>query len=912
MEMQIMASKSIPELLAPAGSMDALKAAVYAGADAVYLSGKSFGARHYADNFSKAEMEEAMDYAHLHDLKAYITVNTLIKDVELEKVAKYLFWLYERGADAVILQDVGVASLCRELVADMDMHASTQMSINSWEGVKWARDFGFKRVVLAREMKLPEIEDIVQRKSNKIELEIFAHGALCYSYSGQCLLSSLIGGRSGNRGRCAQPCRKSYKLVRGRTDRYGKPTDLFSIPLKEDYLLSTHDLSLYDKLNRIWDLGVDSLKIEGRMRSAEYVAIVVSIYRKALEALSHGKWSPNDEDMKRLKLAFNRGFTQGYLLETDKELVMGRKAPGNRGLYLGKVSGYIKKDNLAIINPDGLSRYNLKNRYRLEKNDGIVFICPDTDKKIHRERKLGMLIEETPKYEGGREKEKLLLKTKKPVQPGCEVYITRDVSLIKEANDIIHGKSYEFSIPLNMRVLWDEGNVPILVGDFSLDNSRKHEIYLKADFKMEPSIKSPLTEEKIINQLKKTGNTLFSIQKLEIEYPGNLFIPLSKLNGLRRDFLMKAQREILNDHKPFKNSIKLAEKNLKITREELKNLMNLSKISLPNSPLNKLEEDLESADSALDIAVYVSSLEAMNGALDSGCRRIYFEPFLWEHHDRELSCNTFNCKTYTEMSYELIIKAQKLCDAKEAIMIWKWPSITRESYIKHFSPLVKPLSDKGLKEIMIGNMGALRALNDLNHPIKFSGSVGLNIWNHKTVCNYSPLLSRVTLSNELSREELALITAGIQNKSIDTCFDFVVQGNLESIVSEDCVLSILTPHKQREKYQFWGLKDVKKRVFPVIIDDEGRTHILNSVELCLIDHIPDLYQIGLKHLVIDARSRTEDYAQNMVALYKRGIKYVAKKGVHTDHLEKLKIRVKKLSQGGITTGNFIKGLNENL
>jgi len=522
-----------------------------------------------------------------------------------------------------------------------------------------------------------------------------------------------------------------------------------------------------------------------------------------------------------------------------------------------------------------------------------------------------MFIEETPKYEG-RRKEKLLLKTRKPVQPGCEVFITRDVSLIKEAEAIVQGRKDKFSIPLNMRILWDEENVPVLIGDFSLDKGRKHEICLKADFNMEPAIKSPLTEEKIVNQLKKTGNTPFSVQNLEIEYPGNLFIPLSKLNGFRRDFLMKAQRKLINDHKPLKSSIKLAKKHLRIIKEELKPLNELSKIALTNFPQNKLKKDLRSAESTTETAVYVSSLETMAGALEGDCRRIYFEPFLWEHYDRELPCKTLNWKTYREMTWKLIKKAQELCDVKEATLIWKWPSITRESYIKHLSPLVKPLYNNDLKEIMIGNMGALRALNNLNLPIKRSGSVELNIWNHRTVYEYSHSLHRITLSNELSKEELALITANIQNKDINTFFDFMVQRNLESIVSEDCLLSILTPQEQRKKYQLWGLEDVKKRIFPVIIDDENRTHILNSVELCLINHIPDLYQIGFKHLVIDARSRTGDYAQNMVTLYRKAIIYVAENGDDTNYLDKLKKKVKKLSYGGITTYNFVKGLNENL
>ena len=223
---RIMSKRFIPELLAPAGSMPALKAAASAGADAVYLSSQKFGARHYADNFSTTELEYAFKYAHLRGLKVYVTANTLQKDDELVEVADYLCWLYEKGADGVIVQDLGVAGLARDLVPKLPLHASTQMTIHNQEGVKWAADFGFKRVILAREMDLGEIKRMPRELQKRVEMEVFIHGALCYSYSGQCLFSSLIGGRSGNRGMCAQPCRKIYQLVTGQRDQYGKPIEL--------------------------------------------------------------------------------------------------------------------------------------------------------------------------------------------------------------------------------------------------------------------------------------------------------------------------------------------------------------------------------------------------------------------------------------------------------------------------------------------------------------------------------------------------------------------------------------------------------------------------------------------------------------------------------------------------------------
>lgn len=873
-----MDKRSIPELLAPAGSIDALKAAVNAGADAVYLSGKNFGARYYADNFNETQMEEAIDYAHLRNKKVYVTVNTLIFDDELEEVADYLFWLYKVGADAVILQDVGVASFCQELVPDLDMHASTQITINNREGVRWASEFGFKRVILARELSLPEVEEIVDEMGGEIELEIFAHGALCYCYSGQCLLSSVIGGRSGNRGRCAQPCRKPYQLLQGNRGRYGKLVDSIPIPTDADYLLSTRDLALYPELDKISKIPLASLKIEGRMRSSEYVALVVSIYRKALDKLSDDNWTPDEAELSKLKLAFNRGFTSGHLLEASKESVMGWEAPGNRGLYLGEVVRENKKKKSAdkiVIRIDS----NLP-EFMLEKGDGVVFQHPDTHQRY------GMALEQDPEYLNPR---KLPLKTKKQIPPGSEVYLTRDVSLTREAKNIIKGPGEKSGIPLDITMKWDQ-NTPILEGKILKDkftgkDNRELHFKYKADFKMEAARKRPTSKEQILNQLKKTGRTPFIVKDIGIEYPGNLFIPLGKLNSFRREFIEKAESELLKANKPPNESVESAGNRLENIRHELKSISSL--------PDPKIKHHME-------IAIYTSSIEALTGAIEGGCKRIYFEPFLWEKFNRKHPCEATDWAVYSEKIQELILDAQELCTASGSTLVWKWPSITPNVSLKYLSNLVGPLFDEGLKEIMVGNMGAFKAIRKLNIPVEISGSAALNIWNHCSLREFSKDLNRVTLSNELSRKELTSIAA--HNRNIPR--EYVVQGNLESLVSEDCLLgrvdisgNYLNPP--------WGIEDGKGRIFPLIVDDYTRTHILNSVELCLIDYIPALYEIGIQNLVIDARGKTSKYAESMVTSYRQGLNYKEKTPGNIAKLNKLKAKVKKISQGGITTGNLL-------
>lgn len=880
-----MKNKSVPELLAPAGSMDSLKAAVNAGADAVYLAGQSFGARHYAKNFGKVEIEEAVEYAHLRGSKVYITVNTLIKDLELEKIAEYLLWLYQIGLDAVIIQDVGVASLCRNLVPKLDMHASTQMTINTLEEVEWAHEFGFKRVILSREMKLSDVEEIIHNLRKQVELEIFVHGALCYCYSGQCLLSSFIGGRSGNRGRCAQPCRKPYELLNGKKDKYGKPFDLVPLPLKENFILSTRDLSLYNNLDTILDSGVNSLKIEGRMRSPEYVATVVSIYRKALNDLSNGKWTPDLKEDYNLKLAFNRNFTKGHLLETNRDFVMGRETPGNRGLLLGVVSDYNYKNKSALI--------NLKIPFKLEKGDGVVFIHPNS------EREYGMIIEQAPQCID--ENHTILLNTKKLVSIGSKVYITRDISLIKTAQNIIKS-DYTNSIPIDIHIRWDKENKLIIDGEFSGSNGNKHEIHFKSDFKMELAIKNPLSKEQIVNQVKKTGGTPFNVRRIELDYPGDLFTPLSKLNSIRREFINKAEIKLLNDFKPQKNDVASAEERLRVLKQELKtdNKKSSKETLLSNSII----------EAQTSIAAYTSSLETIKGALAGGCRHIYFEPFLGEQYHCESPCEVMDTETCQEKIFELILKAKDLCTVKKANLVWKWPSIINPSYIKNITPTMNSLFREDVNEILVGSYGVGWAITNLNPHIKLYSSAGSNVWNYFTVKELSHIFHSLTISNELSKEEISSIIINTRNNELKTSFELIVQGNLESIISKDCLLSNIS---RQNEAQFWGIKDAKKRVFPIVIDNESRTHILNSVELCLIDYLPYLNNLGFKNVIIDARGKTKDYTKNMITYYKTGFKYLKMNPSDLNYnLIKLKNKIKKISYGGITTGNFIRGLNEDL
>lgn len=327
------------ELLAPVGSEEALKAAIAGGADAVYLGGKTFGARHFASNFSDRLLAGAIRLTHDHGMRTYVTVNTLIKEGELADALSFVEMLDSAEADAVIVQDRGLLPLIKERLS-IPVHASTQMAIHSSAGVRWAEGQGIERVILARELGLEQIKEIAE--NCRIGIEVFIHGALCYCFSGQCLFSSFLGGRSGNRGMCAQPCRKHY-----------------SIGNKEGYLLSTADTFGIDSIPELMRYGVASLKIEGRMRSPQYVYLTSKIYKSVIKRAMEGV-APliTDRERELLEVVFNRGFSGGYLTERE---VMQTAFPESRGRPLGQASvagGLVRMAKGDLEVGDGISLYH--------------------------------------------------------------------------------------------------------------------------------------------------------------------------------------------------------------------------------------------------------------------------------------------------------------------------------------------------------------------------------------------------------------------------------------------------------------------------------------------------------------------------------------------------------------------------
>ena len=855
--------KKQPQLLAPAGSPEALAAAIAGGADAVYLSGKRFGARKFAANFDEPALARAIDYAHLRNVKVYVTVNTLIRENELYDVALYLLRLFEMGVDAVLLQDLGLGLLAGRMVPELERHASTQMTIHNKEGAIWANRAGFRRAVLAREVGLDEIKTMGQELEKEkdtalqgIGLEVFVHGALCYSYSGQCLLSSAIGGRSGNRGMCAQPCRKPYVLLRGEKDRYGRPTGLAAQPQRERFLISTRDLCVYRHLDRIVRSPIESLKIEGRMKSPEYVAIVTRIYKRALQAIAKGKWSPSSEDERDLALSFNRDFTEGHLLGARD--VMGREMSDNRGVLIGSVTSFDVQRGEAAV--------RLSGPFCPEKGDGLVFLAPGQE--------MGLVVQKVVQKDG-----LLRLMTPERVRPGSKVYLTGSTALAKKAQEIIASDKIE--IPLDLTITWQEGT-PLL--EARLEDGRI--VQVKAAFKMEKAINQPTSRQQIVSQMLRTGGTPFVVKKITMDYAGDLFAPIGALNQARRDLLEKVQEALLEKRRPTKEKVERA-------RDILKEL-NLSASASPASTGPASPAPTTSMARIPSLAVYADSLETVRGAVLGGCQRVYFEPVLgWAEKERTLKAE------------KLIEEAKAICG--KVPLIWKWPKITNAEFFKFANPL---LARANVDAIMVENVGSVQAVIEAGPKVHLYGASGLNVCNHLTVQALAPPLEQLTLSPELSARQLADTVAAVRLIPDAPQIELMVQGNLEVMVTEDCMP--LPGKGEYDAKEFWGLQDMR-RIFPLRLDDDHRTHIFNSAETCLLDQMPEIFAIDLDGVAVDARGRTGEYAREMTKIYKKAIDLTQRGGeTLRQDLESLKESIRPLALGGITHGHFQKGLKDEI
>lgn len=504
------------ELLSPAGDMESLLEAIHNGADAVYLAMKSFGARKFAKNFSKEEIIEAIKLCHLYGVRIYVTMNTLVKESEVEDFLEQVKYLHINGVDAIIMQDFGMISLVRKMYPNLEIHASTQANNSSLDTIKMFYEMGVKRVVVSRELTLEEIKQI----NFPIEIETFIHGALCICYSGNCLMSSMIGTRSGNRGECAGSCRLKYAL---------KDNDKTS---PYEYLLSTKELNTSTKFSSLLNSNITSFKIEGRMKSAEYVGFITKFYRNIFD----NKNINLKEKTEKLKVLFNRKFTEGNLFKTDN--LMNTKSPNHIGIEIGKVlevtNKYIKIKLTKELNQEDGIRFN-------ESSSGmIVNFLYDKNMKLTNSVKANDIA---------------YIDNKVDLKRKDTIYKTIDKKLVDSL------KKYDLKkIPVKYKVIAKCGsNLFIKISD------GENEI-IKEGSPVEKSKTSPITKERIEIQLKKLGNTPFITNNINIEMDNDIFISIGEINEIRR-YLTNSLIDIRSNYKKDVIEEKVDFKNIEVKKE---------------------------------------------------------------------------------------------------------------------------------------------------------------------------------------------------------------------------------------------------------------------------------------------------------------------------------------------------------
>ena len=626
------------ELLAPAGSWEALEAAVNAGADAVYMGGKSFGARAYASNFDKEEMAKAVYFAHMHHVRIYITVNTLVDDSELEELADYLMFLNNVGVDGIIVQDLGVIRLARKIVPELPLHASTQMTITNSSGVDFAVAAGMERSVLARELSLKEIEAACSRGT---EIETFIHGALCVCYSGQCLMSSLIGGRSGNRGRCAQPCRLPYRLLNSKGD------DMLEGKDAGQYLLSPKDMNTLEILPQLIESGVVSYKIEGRMKRPEYVAIVVDAYRRAMDSYIAGDYSVPAEDFANIEQIFNRDFTTAYMVNRPGREMMSDRRPNNRGVLVGRVLKLDKQRNKAVIKLDK----------ELHLGDGLEFWVTVGGRVGTTVTEMLSKGESVSSAAYG---EQVTIDVPKGVRLNDRVFRTLDSKLMSYAQQFF-GPDAKKRIAVDAVVTAHVGQ-PMTV---TLTDEDGNVGYGETDFIVEEARKRALDYAVVHKQLDRMGTTEYFLNSLNVELDDNVMVPMSEMNEARRMACEALDAARLEAFAPAR---KLVHKH--------------NESFVPNAKKR-------THDGAV-LTVHCDSLGKVNAALQAGAERIFFGG---------------DCFTHIPLSDEDYRKATNMVRKAGRQLAFATPRIVKEAQLKYFDRLFALWSELEPDFVYISNNG---------------------------------------------------------------------------------------------------------------------------------------------------------------------------------------------------------------
>jgi len=845
------------ELLAPAGSFEALVAAVENGADAIYLAGQHFGARKFAANFTDEELRRGVDFAHVRGVKVFLTVNTLVFNDEFEALIPFLTSAREAGVDAVIVQDLGVMRVLREIFADFPLHISTQATIHNSKGVEFLENLGAERAILAREMTL---KDIAQMKADTgAELETFVHGALCYCYSGQCLMSSVIGERSGNRGACAYTCRLPFDMAKD---------DEVMPEVEQKHVLSSKDLNQIESIPKLIESGVTSFKIEGRMKRPEYVAVVVRAYRLAIDRYYAGDFHIKPHEHEAIMAVFNREFTPGYLEGKEKWGFTSWDTDGNRGTPLGEV----------VAAGRGWQQVRLNDT--LQVKDGIV---------IHHMPKWaqdqGRAREDAPPEEYGFTVSRIEMNNRYVMEAGRGALVKLYGRAHADAGDPVYKTADHatldwaratFEGPPQRRV-GAHTRVEIAVGQpirvTMTDPERGISATHTSGFVVQPAKKAPLSRERVREQFAKMTDAVFEHDKLTIKIDGECFAPLGELNEARRAGCAALAEAIAatSQRAPLPD-----------VATKARDFLTFPAVERP-------------VDKTLSLAVNCWGLDNLRAALDAGAGIVYFSG---------LEVGGLRPK----WDEDAVREAADLAAAAEAQLWLASGMIQKDWEIEALRTATKSLAGHAaFKGILAGNHGACQVA--IEEQVPFVVDWPMNVYNSVTVDYLREHgAARVTLSPELTLEHMDGVARHTEGH-----IEAIVHGRLTLMTSEYCSIGHATQcqmpggswapcHDAR-----YSLQDRVGAEFPLETDGACRMYILNSVELNMIDRLDELAAAGLDVIRIETIGTKPDAVRTQVEAY------VAALESWNDDPEDWRPdssawkRLEAACPSGFTTGHFYRG-----
>lgn len=795
------------ELLAPAGSREALVAAVENGANAIYLAGNAFGARAYASNFDREALREAIHFAHLRKVAIHVTVNTIVADEEMGPLRDYLRFLYEAGADAVLVQDLGVARVAHETVPDLPLHASTQMSVSSLEGVRALAELGFTRVVLARELSLKEIRHICAHAP--IEIETFMHGALCVCYSGQCLMSSMIGGRSGNRGRCAQPCRLPYTLV----DEKGQ--DVLGDEAGS-YLLSPRDLSTIDVIPDLIEAGVSSLKIEGRMKRPEYVATVVRTYREAIDTYYRGKgYAVTQEERDDLAQIFNRDFTTAYLEGRPGKAMMSDRRPNNRGLLIGRVTAYDWDRRIVTVKLSG----------RLGLGDQVDFWVKVGGRVTATISSLRDA--EGREVEEGQAGDTVSFAIPSAVRDHDRVFKVYDARLMERAKETYASGAPVRRIPVAIEVRAAIGE-PLTV---AICDGEGHRAKGKTDFIGESARKRPLSEEIIRKQVSRLGTSVYEMKSLHCDIAGEVMVPMSEINEARR----KAVEAL--------DALRLKEIEAREHRPEPKFTDRIAR------PTPKKAHFL----------VAVDTLGKAEAALAAGADGILFGGESYEH--RVIAPEEY------ERAWQMAREAGARIDFNTPRIVHDG----QQKHVERLLDAFAAFPPDAVHVHNIAMLALVRRLTDFAIHADYS-LISYNKQTLAFLKDYgasgatlSPELTAKEI-RQLAKESPLPLTCIVHGRLELMVSNYCVTGSFLGGCGEGpCTQPCTRGH--------FALKDRKDALFPLAMDQFCHMHVLNSKVLSMMPHAMKFRAAGIETMQIEAKAMGEKEIAAIVKAYRKAMAF---------------------------------------